>query len=125
SFENRKRHTREDLVGYAVEVGLDRAAFEKCLDSEQTAAELAEDIEIAHKVRVKATPTIVVNGVKFEGLMPLDRLQQSLDRSEVCACDLKTEFCEEREGEKPASCDMEVVGGPPSCEQAADMAGQD
>ncbi|MBL6974402.1 MAG: thioredoxin domain-containing protein [Deltaproteobacteria bacterium] len=115
SFANRRKHRREDLLGYARDLGLDPAAFGDCLDSDETTRTLQEDIELAHRVGVKATPTVVVNGVKFEGIMPLDRLQESLDRSEVCACDLAAEFCERHGNEKPSSCELEVVGGPPAC----------
>lgn len=116
SFENRRRHQREDLLRYAVEAGLDGTAFDTCLDSDETTQSLLNDIELAHSVGVEATPTLVINGVKFEGLMPLDRLQQSLDRSEVCACDLAAEFCAKHGNEPAPSCEMEVVDGPPSCE---------
>lgn len=116
SFANRSKHQREDLLGYARDVGLDPQAFGDCLDSDETTRTLQNDIELAHKAGVTATPTVVVNGVKFQGLMPLDRLQESLDRSEVCACDLAAEFCEQHGNEKPSSCEMEVVGGPPACQ---------
>jgi len=116
SFTNRRQHDRDDLIGYAIKVGLDEAAFESCLESAETTEALLDDIETAHDAGVKATPTVVVNGLKFEGLMPLDRLQETLDRSEVCACDLAAEYCNSDGDLRPSSCDMEVVDRPSSCD---------
>ena len=86
-YRARTRHQRDDLLEYARSAGLDPAAFVACLDAPGTAAALADDIEVATAYGVRATPTIVLNGVKFEGAIDLGRLQELLDRTEVCSCE--------------------------------------
>jgi protein-disulfide isomerase/uncharacterized membrane protein len=56
---------REQVVQLARESGLDAARFGECLDSGETRERLAIDIADAHRVEVKATPTVFINGKKL------------------------------------------------------------
>jgi protein-disulfide isomerase len=109
-YADRTHHQRADLVAIARGIGLDPDRFDACLDAPSTASALAEDIEIAHSVGVRATPTIVLNGVKFEGAIDLPRLTELLDRTEVCSCDLSTEACACDHDRADCECGTQVVG---------------
>lgn len=68
-FEFQPRLARENLLEYAKDVGLDVQEFEICLDDPATHAKVRESIELARKLKVRATPTFYVNGYKFEGAL--------------------------------------------------------
>ena len=73
-FEHQPALEREDLVEYAGELGLDTAAFERCLDDPQTHAKVAQSIATAMRLEVRATPTFFINGYRFEGAPPEGQL---------------------------------------------------
>jgi protein-disulfide isomerase/uncharacterized membrane protein len=112
AYANRQKHQHADLIGFAMDLGLDPADFMACLDSPATSAALAEDIELAARVGVKATPTVVINGVKVEGAIDADEVQEILDRSAVCSCDLSAQFCACDPAASDCACDRKVVGQP-------------
>jgi serine/threonine-protein kinase len=58
------------LVRLAVGLGMEPAGFETCLESPETARRLAADIEVARGDDVRGTPTIFVDGRRYQG--PLD-----------------------------------------------------
>jgi protein-disulfide isomerase len=89
AFANRNSHGREDVVRFAGDLGMDAVRFERCLDSAETAAALAEDIEIAASAGVTATPTTLVNGVKYEGALSFQDLMGILEHTAMCSCDLE------------------------------------
>lgn len=66
-FAGQPKLAREDLLGYAEELGLDVPRFTSCLDDPETRAKVRESLELARTLGVKATPTFFVNGYKFEG----------------------------------------------------------
>ncbi|MEM6994977.1 MAG: thioredoxin domain-containing protein [Myxococcota bacterium] len=66
-FDGQPKLAREDLLGYAGELGLDTGVFETCLQAPETRAKVRKSIELARTLKVKATPTFFVNGYKFEG----------------------------------------------------------
>ncbi|NOZ00619.1 MAG: thioredoxin domain-containing protein [Deltaproteobacteria bacterium] len=110
AFEGQGNPRTEDLTDIAVGLGADRASFDSCLNAESTGRALARNIQIAHSVGVTATPTTLVNRVRFEGRMSLDQLKETLDRSEVCSCDLLAEVCAcDREKTPDCACGMQVV----------------
>jgi len=119
-YNNRTRHQMDDLTGYAREVGISTDRFFACMNDPGTDRDLLEDIEAAHAVGVKATPTVVINGVRFEGAIELDRLQELLEKSEVCACDVAGEVCPTHgQSGSAGACnaDVEMVGDTPaSCQ---------
>ncbi len=66
-FDGQPRLAREDLLGYAKELGLNATGFEACLDDPEIKSKVRTSLELARKLDVKATPTFFVNGYKFEG----------------------------------------------------------
>ena len=63
------------LVELAESLGLDRAAFEQCLDAASTAERLRQSIDDAGAAGVRATPTVFVNGRKHTGRLDADDLR--------------------------------------------------
>jgi len=62
--------SRERLLGWAREVGLDEAAFGACLDARNRQVEV--DFRVGEALRVRGTPTTFVNGVRLNGALPLE-----------------------------------------------------
>jgi protein-disulfide isomerase len=58
----------------AAAVGLDLAAFRRCLSSPATEARLRSDVEAGIRVGLNATPTYVVGGRPYAGRLPLELL---------------------------------------------------
>lgn len=120
-YRNRTRHQPDDLAAYAREVGISTDRFFACMSDPRTDQELLEDIETAHAVGVKATPTVVINGVRFEGAIELDQLQEILDKTDVCSCDVAGEICpahpaQGASGGGACGADVDFVGAPsPTC----------
>lgn len=59
---------RVALLELAREAELDLPAFSRCLDEQQSAAEVARDVEEADRLGVDVTPTFFFNGRAFYGL---------------------------------------------------------
>ncbi len=55
------------VVRWAVELGLDRAAFEAALDSDAVAARIAADVLLAQRLQITGTPTVYLNGRRVRG----------------------------------------------------------
>lgn len=69
-FANQHDLDRSDLVGYAEEVGMDKDAFETCLDDPLSMAKVKYDIALGIKTDLPATPTFYVNGYGVTGAFP-------------------------------------------------------
>ncbi len=69
---------REKLLGYARQLSLDAAAFDRCLSSEEAQARVRFDRELALALGVDGTPTFFVNGKKEVGFMPYAKWQELL-----------------------------------------------
>lgn len=70
-FEKQKEinidNSAAKLKEIATNVGLDVAAYEKCIDSEEIAARVQADIKEAQSIGVSSTPTFVVDGIIVPG----------------------------------------------------------
>jgi len=69
-FDHQDALDRDDLLGYADQLGLDRAAFGTCLDAPATRAKVQADIELGTAVEITGTPTFFTNGYKWVGALP-------------------------------------------------------
>lgn len=78
-FANQHALAREDLVGYAERLGLDRTAFSACLDDDAAMTEVRRSIARAILLGVDGTPTFFVNGYKFKGALPRAGMPFALD----------------------------------------------
>jgi protein-disulfide isomerase len=76
--------TLEELRPLAEQLGLDRAAFSSCLDSERFRTRVEEDLGEGTRLAINGTPTVFLNGERLEGNQSLDALSarvQALHRA--------------------------------------------
>ena len=78
-FEEQPAFEREDLVRYAVELGLERDRFVKCLDDRRFAAAVEADVAQARALGITGTPTFLVNGRPLVGAHPIETFRSVID----------------------------------------------
>jgi protein-disulfide isomerase/uncharacterized membrane protein len=71
-FENQPAFTREDLLRYAGDLGLDRDRFIACLDSDAPRAAIRQDVASGTKLGIESTPTLYLNGRTVRGALKGD-----------------------------------------------------
>jgi len=69
-FKNQEALQVDKLKEYASQVGLDRARFDKALDSGQYAPAVQRDVEEGEKIGVDSTPTVFINGKRVKEKTP-------------------------------------------------------
>jgi protein-disulfide isomerase len=80
-YESRGLLGREDLLGYAGELGLDTDAVSSELDSGAHAARVQRDVDGGRQSGVTGTPTFFTNGRRHEGAFDASSLVAALDAS--------------------------------------------
>lgn len=81
-FANQQQLGEASLKAKAGELGLDRARFETCLDSDAKAEAVQEDLEAGERAGVAGTPAIYINGrpVQLQSGRPFaDQLAEVID----------------------------------------------
>jgi len=76
-FANQAALDVDSLKGYAAELGLDTDAFNDCLDTGKSSAEVEEDAQDAQSYGVGGTPAFFINGQFVSGAIPFDDYQDS------------------------------------------------
>ncbi len=89
-FAMSESSSRAVVLQTAESVGLDMERFAECLDSERSGRALAENIALAHAAGVRATPTVLVNGWTFEGVLSPAQLLKVLKDTEPGGCDQRS-----------------------------------
>ena len=80
SFERIKRAFSPD-VAIAAAAGLaDAEEFTETMNSRETEESLARDLELARRLGIRATPTIIIGGRRLEGVPPAEILFGIIDR---------------------------------------------
>ena len=69
-----------DLKGYARELGLDGARFDRCLDSGEKAKVVASHRKAGEEAGVNGPPAFFVNGRMISGAQPLDAFKKLVDK---------------------------------------------
>lgn len=64
-FKNAHSHKKDDLFGYAKELGLDMAKFESDYDAAE--GQVNADIQEGNSAGVNSTPTLFINGRQYDG----------------------------------------------------------
>jgi protein-disulfide isomerase len=72
---------RDDLVRYAVELGLSRDEFVACLDAHRFAAAVDADYAQGRSFGVRATPSFLINGRPVIGAQPLEVFRTAIDEA--------------------------------------------
>ena len=78
-FEEQPRFRRDELVRYAIDLGLDRERFTHCLDSHAEEPAVRASREEGRALGVRSTPTFMVNGTPLVGAQPVDAFRQAID----------------------------------------------
>ncbi len=77
--ENNGNITKQALISLAGAKGLDAGSFGECLNSGKYEKQVKDDTASAQTSGVRSTPTVFVNGQKFEGAYPFATFQQVID----------------------------------------------
>jgi protein-disulfide isomerase len=80
-FAKQPEFDRDDLVRYAVELGLSRDAFVACLDSKRFAAAVDADLAQGRALGVRSTPSFLINGRPVIGAQPTDVFRTAIDEA--------------------------------------------
>ena len=78
-FENQRALLRDNLVGYAKELGLDVAKFEKDLDDPALENWVKTDMAEGSKAGVSGTPASFINGRLVSGAQPFEAFKALID----------------------------------------------
>ncbi|MBK9293561.1 MAG: DsbA family protein [Oligoflexia bacterium] len=78
-FENQTKLKKEDLMGYAKEMGLDQAKFKKDLEDPKIVAAVEKDMQQAQSLGVNGTPAFYINGVELVGAQPEEEFSKVID----------------------------------------------
>lgn len=65
-FRNQQKISKEIIVGLAAKRGWNKDEFMACIDSPEVAESLKKQLDIANKIYVNATPTVLLNGRKVK-----------------------------------------------------------
>jgi protein-disulfide isomerase len=78
-FAEQPAFQREDLVRYAVDLGVDRTAFTRCLDERRSKAAVEADVAQARALGITGTPTFIINGQPLVGAQPIEAFRNAID----------------------------------------------
>jgi protein-disulfide isomerase len=78
-FANQQALQPTALKGYAKDLGLDTAKFDKCLDSGAKAEIVETNRKAGEKVGVTGTPAFFINGYSLSGAQPLSEFKTIID----------------------------------------------
>jgi protein-disulfide isomerase len=80
-FAEQPRFTEERLIEYAVDVGLERQAFARCLTERRFARAVDADLTQARALGIASTPTFLINGRVLVGAHPLETFRSAIDNA--------------------------------------------
>jgi protein-disulfide isomerase len=78
-FSGRVKLENADLKQHAVEIGLDAAKFNACLDSHVKKSKVDEDMRAAEEAGVNGTPAFFINGRSLSGAQPFEAFKRIID----------------------------------------------
>lgn len=68
-FERQTTLGRDTYLAIAKDLNLDITKFTTCIDQQQTREKVESNVAEAQAAQITATPTFIINGIKYEGLM--------------------------------------------------------
>lgn len=80
-FDHQKSLAVSELKSAARKLGLQGEAFDRCLDSGQHAALVAESLKAGQQAGVRGTPAFFINGRFLHGLQPFETFKKEIDRA--------------------------------------------
>jgi protein-disulfide isomerase len=79
SGENQGAFSKDNLKGFAVDMGLDTDAFNTCLDSGKYTQAINDQTDIGRQLGVQSTPTFAVNGQPVVGAQSFDSFKTTIE----------------------------------------------
>ena len=78
-FANKNSLSRKSILGWAEGIGLDMKRFEADLVSDAVKKSVARDVADGDKAGVEGTPTVFINGQRYNGELALDAFRPVID----------------------------------------------
>lgn len=78
-FRTQPAFERAELVQYAVDVGIEREPFVRCLEDHRFRSDVQADVDQARALGVSGTPTFFVNGTKLVGAQPVESFRDAIE----------------------------------------------
>lgn len=78
-FENNKALTTDNFKKWAGEIGLDPAAFEVAMNSDEVKQYVDKSNKVAEANGITGTPAFFINGVKVSGAQPFAKFKATID----------------------------------------------
>jgi len=79
-FQHQNALDNKSLKQYAINLGLDTASFNQCLDSGAMLEEIQKDLQEGKKLGISGTPTFFINGIRVVGAQPYEAFKQVIER---------------------------------------------
>ncbi len=70
SIQDRIKSSAVEVEMLAVQLGIDRSAFKRCMAEEEAMSEVKSDLAAATEAGLRGTPTFLMNGEKYLGRIP-------------------------------------------------------
>lgn len=80
-FAEQPRFAEDRLIAYAVDVGLDREAFARCLTERRFARDVQADVTQARALGVARIPTFLINGRTLVGSHAVEAFRAAIDEA--------------------------------------------
>ncbi len=80
-FQHEDEQSRDALIKYAKQIGLDVEKFTAALDKHEYAPAVKADQEAGKDIGVDATPTFLINGRKFIGARSIEQFRATIDQA--------------------------------------------
>ena len=77
-FDHQSALDRDSLLSYAQQVGIDRAQFLACLDSDAARSAIARDVAHGMRLNIESTPTFFLNGRQLAGARQPGELESAI-----------------------------------------------
>ena len=78
-FADQGRLAEDQLIAAAVELGLDRDEFTRCLTERRFARAVEADVTQARALGIRSTPTFLINGRTLVGAHPVATFRAVID----------------------------------------------
>ena len=78
-FANRTGLSRKAILSWASGLGLDMKRFEADLDSDAVKKAVARDIADGDKAGVEGTPTVYINGQRYNGELAIEASRKVIE----------------------------------------------
>lgn len=72
-------YSKDNLIKYATDLGLNKAKFSSCLKSDKYASQIQQDLTDGQNAGVNGTPTTFINGKMIVGAVPYAQIKAAID----------------------------------------------